>query len=203
VQADSTTDVGDIVIDRGGTITGRVIDASSGEAIAGAFVGHEGVVGLNGRRRRVRTNSNGEFTITGVPSGQAALYVRAAGYLARLYSGVAVVVGAAAELGDISLTLKTGKAGMQYSGVGVSIAFRNDRVMLTNVFAGGPAAQAGLEDGTAILRINGISIGELNPNQVVQMIRGEPGSEVALDIIRPGSDFQESIRIERGDVIAQ
>jgi len=91
---------------------------------------------------------------------------------------------------------------MQYSGVGISIAFQDDRILLQKVFEGGPASQAGLAAGTAVLRVNGVEVGGLNPNQVVQMIRGEAGSEVALDIVRPDSDFQETVIVERGEVVA-
>ena len=107
------------------------------------------------------------------------------------------------DLADISLSASQGGRGMEYSGIGISIGFREDRVVLRQVFEGGPAADAQLAPGTSILRINGVAVSQLNPNQVVQMIRGVSGSELSLDIVRPGSDFQESIRIMRNEVIAK
>lgn len=202
VFANTDTDVGDIIIDHGGTIRGRVVDGTSGTAISGAYIGYEGVVGFRGRRRGVRSNAEGAFELPGIPSGTASVYVSAPKYVRRLISGVQVTGNRFTDTGDIALTTKDGKQGVQYSGIGISIAFREDRVVLQNVFDGGPAAAAELQRGTAIFRINGIDVGDLNPNQVVQMIRGEVGSEVALEVRRPGVDYIETIRVERQEVQA-
>jgi len=123
--------------------------------------------------------------------------------MSRMLSGVAVTGGTSMDIGDVQLD-KTGQSGrgMQYTGVGISIEFKEDRVIVAQAFEGGPAHALGLTRGTAITSVNGRPISELNPNQVVQLIRGEPGSEVVLDIIEPGGSLPETIRVQRGEVTA-
>ncbi|MCR9245432.1 MAG: carboxypeptidase-like regulatory domain-containing protein [bacterium] len=69
----------DLVLRRGRTVQGRVIDAT-GAAIVGAHVAPVGSEGGTQLRRGVSTNAEGAFTVTGVAPFSAKLDVVAAGY---------------------------------------------------------------------------------------------------------------------------
>jgi carboxyl-terminal processing protease len=76
---------------------------------------------------------------------------------------------------------KFGGLGMQ-----VQITAEDDTLTVMSPFDGTPAAEAGLEPGDKILAIDGESTFDMDINEAVGHMRGEPGSEVVLTIYRPG-----------------
>lgn len=69
-------------------------------------------------------------------------------------------------------------------------------VLISHVVAGGPADRAGLKQGDVILSLNGAPVNDVNElrNKVAA---SSPGSEVALTILRNGS--QQQIRVKLGE----
>ncbi|HSA22366.1 MAG TPA: hypothetical protein P5076_13010, partial [Myxococcota bacterium] len=61
--------------------------------------------------------------------------------------------------------------------------------------AGLPAVR--LPDGAEILRIDGIDVSELDLARAVELIRGEPGSELRLDVLLPGASHPQSLLVTR------
>lgn len=189
------TDVGQIVVGDGGELFGQVVDGKTGEPVARASVTR------NRRQGHTLTGSDGGFRLRGVAAGKASLWVRARGYRTRLVSGLTVEDGAAGDVGRVVLQKGSGHGSMEYSGIGIQVAIRSDRLIMQRVFPGGPAQHAGLRTGTAILKINGIPVADLHPRQAIEMIRGESGSEISLDVLQPGGSYPEAIQLERGDVV--
>ncbi|HEV7215302.1 MAG TPA: S41 family peptidase [Chloroflexota bacterium] len=76
---------------------------------------------------------------------------------------------------------------VQFGGIGASLTDRPGSTPLINeVFAGLPAAQAGLQRGDAITRVNDLDVQGRSASAVVALIRGPVGSVVNLDVQRYG-----------------
>lgn len=73
-----------------------------------------------------------------------------------------------------------------FAGIGIQFSMVNDSTFITGVNPDGPAAKAGLKLGDQIISVDGKSIfgKSLKNQQVMQMIRGEKGKVVELDIKR-------------------
>jgi len=73
-----------------------------------------------------------------------------------------------------------------FAGIGIQFSMVNDSTFITGVNPDGPAAKAGLKLGDQIISVDGKSIfgKSLKNQQVMQMIRGEKGKAVELDIKR-------------------
>ncbi|HET6489611.1 MAG TPA: PDZ domain-containing protein [Syntrophales bacterium] len=69
--------------------------------------------------------------------------------------------------------------------VGLIIS-ENDPLLITGVAPDMPAAEAGIKAGDRILRIDGKTVNGLTTRQIVEMIRGQAGSRVAIEVERQG-----------------
>jgi carboxyl-terminal processing protease len=65
---------------------------------------------------------------------------------------------------------------------------------------GSPAEAAGLKSGDIIIEVDGQDVTAFPLNDVVDLIRGEEGSEVMLTIFRPDSNESLEISIIRGEI---
>ena len=104
VTAAATASEINAALQPGGKITGKVTDASTGEAVAEASVCAGGSAGLG----CATTNSAGEYTITGLDTGEYTVKFSAATYASQYYSGA---VGAA-EATPVFLTAGTTRSGI-------------------------------------------------------------------------------------------
>lgn len=72
----------------------------------------------------------------------------------------------------------------EYVGVGMELGIRDDRITVIAPFQGGPAFEAGIEPGDALIDVDGTSVSGLTIEAVVQTLRGERGAPVALTVLR-------------------
>jgi len=84
-------------------------------------------------------------------------------------------------------------AGTEYSGIGAVLASSTRGVLVGGVFEGGPSAQAGLQVGDRILRIDGDDARDMSVAQAVQRLRGRSGTRVALTVERGGRQLERVI----------
>lgn len=98
----------------------------------------------------------------------------------------------AAEMRDLEDTTK-GKFG----GVGLIIVKIDRGVEVVSPIEDTPAYKAGVNAGDLIIAIESESVLDLNINEVVKILRGEPGSEVTVTILR-GKSLKFDVRIVRG-----
>ncbi|MEX0934372.1 MAG: S41 family peptidase, partial [Candidatus Saccharimonadales bacterium] len=85
----------------------------------------------------------------------------------------------------------------EFSGVGIEIGIRDDRLVVIAPIADTPADRAGLRAGDAIVAIGEEDATDMGLQTAVSKIRGEDGTEVTLTISREGEELQD-ITITRG-----
>ena len=67
-----------------------------------------------------------------------------------------------------------------YGGVGMTIEDREGIHVVVRVFHDTPAEKAGFHEGDRVLSVNGEAVRGYTINQVVDRIKGEPGSKVTI-----------------------
>ncbi len=78
--------------------------------------------------------------------------------------------------------LTTGK----YAGIGVSIGVRDGKIMVIGLMDGYAAQRQGLQEGDRILEIGGVPVTGMKLDSVRALVRGEPGTELHIQIEREG-----------------
>ncbi|MDR2990666.1 MAG: S41 family peptidase, partial [Burkholderiaceae bacterium] len=72
----------------------------------------------------------------------------------------------------------------RFVGVGIEITQEDGLVRVVSPIEGSPADHAGLKPGDLITRIDDTAVKGLTLNQAVKRMRGEPGTKVALTVLR-------------------
>lgn len=89
----------------------------------------------------------------------------------------------------------------KFQGIGVSFNILNDSITVVNAITGGPSAQLGIRTGDRIVAIDGeSSVGYTDNEEVVKRLRGDKGTVVNVDIVRPGEDNLLNFNITRDDI---
>jgi carboxyl-terminal processing protease len=84
-----------------------------------------------------------------------------------------------------------------YTGVGIRVGRRGARVVISGVFAGGPAARAGVRPGDLILSVDGARVTSATADRVIGRIKGPEGTTVRLVLHRPGAAAPIDLALER------
>jgi carboxyl-terminal processing protease len=85
-------------------------------------------------------------------------------------------------------------------GMHVQITSEDDTLTVMSPFDGTPAAESGLLPGDKILEIDGVSTYEMNITEAVDMMRGEPGTDVTLTIARAGVPGTIEVTLTREEI---
>jgi CubicO group peptidase (beta-lactamase class C family) len=84
-----------------------------------------------------------------------------------------------------------------FSGVGLEVAVRDDKVTVRWPIEGGPAEKAGVKAGDVITEIDDVAMKGLALNQVLDKLRGRAGTTVRLRIVRKDQDSPIDVTIVR------
>ena len=76
----------------------------------------------------------------------------------------------------------------EYGGIGSVIQYVDDYVRISDPYYGFPAHKAGLIAGDIILSVNGVDAYKKSTAEVSELLKGQPGTEVTLEIRRYGID---------------
>ena len=76
----------------------------------------------------------------------------------------------------------------EYGGIGAIIQYDGEYTRISDPYEGWPAQKAGLQAGDAILSVNGVDCHKKPTDQVSELLKGQPGTEVTIKIKRYGSD---------------
>ncbi len=85
----------------------------------------------------------------------------------------------------------------EYVGIGVRLAPYTQQTVIDEVLPGGPAMEAGVLAGDIITHVDGEDVGELGRGEVVDRVRGEPGTQVVLRISRAGVEEPLDLALTR------
>ncbi|HSG08707.1 MAG TPA: S41 family peptidase [Longimicrobiales bacterium] len=75
-----------------------------------------------------------------------------------------------------------------YGGVGLEVVERNGMVTVVSPMSGGPGDRAGIRAGDQFFEIDGVAADTMTTDQAVVLLRGKPGTEVHVKMLRPGVD---------------
>jgi tetratricopeptide (TPR) repeat protein len=78
-------------------------------------------------------------------------------------------------------------------GVGIWINVEGDYPIVVKIYEEGPAKMAGIETGDKIIKVNNQSTKKLKLEDVVNLLRGEEGTQVTLTIKRGDKEFEKTI----------
>ncbi len=72
----------------------------------------------------------------------------------------------------------------EHSGIGVQVDVVQGRIVITDVTATGPAGRAGVQNGDAVVDVGGRAVVGSTPDQIVDRLRGAPGTTVTIAVRR-------------------
>jgi carboxyl-terminal processing protease len=87
---------------------------------------------------------------------------------------------------------------VKYGGIGARL--RGPVLTIVEVFAGSPAASAGLHAGDQILEVDDASTQDLRVDQAVLLVRGPEGTPVTLTVRRAGSGRTDRVTLTRSEI---
>jgi carboxyl-terminal processing protease len=88
----------------------------------------------------------------------------------------------------------------EFEGVGMNVEKDARGLRVITVFDGSPAKEAGIRPEDLILSVDGRSIAGLSSQLATSRIKGEAGTEVALEVFTPGSSESRTLRVEREQI---
>ena len=99
------------------------------------------------------------------------------------------------EIEDVKL-MTTG----EYGGIGALIQYDGEYTRISDPYEGWPAQRAGLQAGDAIISVNGIDTHKKPTDQVSELLKGQPGTEVTIKIQRYGAEKPIEFKLKREKV---
>jgi len=99
-------------------------------------------------------------------------------------------------MGQFDKAIKSVNEATKYNtitGVGIRIKKEEDYPVVYTVLEDGPAKMAGIEIGDKIIRVNNQSTEKLKLEDVINLLRGEEGTQVTLTIKRGDKEFEKTI----------
>lgn len=89
-----------------------------------------------------------------------------------------------------------------FNGVGIEYQVLRDTLVITQVYAGGPAEKAGLQVGSKVITVDGEKFAgiKLTPKKINKIFRGDKDAEVKLGVLPPLTTAVRNINIRRGHV---
>jgi carboxyl-terminal processing protease len=88
----------------------------------------------------------------------------------------------------------------RYNGLGAEGELMGDYMVITEIFEKSPAHKAGLKVGDAIVAVDGQSAKGKKEGEVLEFLRGFPGTKAELQIRRPGENKELKVTLEREEV---
>jgi carboxyl-terminal processing protease len=89
--------------------------------------------------------------------------------------------------------MTTGK----YGGIGSMVRNNGTDIIVSEVYKGFPADNAGIRPGDLLKKVDGISLSGLSTDKVSEKLKGNPGTEITITIERNGEELDYLIKRER------
>lgn len=89
-----------------------------------------------------------------------------------------------------------------FGGIGASLSRDEDGNLLLEPIPGNPAEAAGILSGDRLLKVDGVLItAEMTVTEIADLVRGEEGTEVTLEVLHPGDEVATEITIVRAVIL--
>ncbi|MGR3178699.1 MAG: S41 family peptidase [Candidatus Anammoxibacter sp.] len=88
----------------------------------------------------------------------------------------------------------------EFDGLGIEVVIRNGMLLVITPMIDSPAMRAGVMAGDIILKIDGRFADNLTFREVINSLRGKPGSEVTLTVLHKDGTTPEDILIKRAKI---
>ena len=88
----------------------------------------------------------------------------------------------------------------RFSGVGMSITGVKQGVRVARVFEDSPAQRAGIRPGDIVTEVEGKSIAGEDPDLSTAEIKGKPGTEVTITVLRPSTGKEREVTMTREEL---
>lgn len=98
--------------------------------------------------------------------------------------------------------LREGTSG-QFGGLGIEVSMEDGFVKVVSPIDDTPAAEAGVEAGDLIIRLDDTPVKGMSLNDAVDIMRGEPGTAIQLTIMREGEDRPITLELIRAIIKVQ
>ena len=150
---------------------------------------------ISSLRRPVTAGGQGESSYIGVNSAIATLGSSQGSQPGSIGLGFAIPINNAKRIADEIIA--TGKSQVPVIGVNVNLQFAGPGAQVSRVEPGGPAAQAGIEDGDIIRAVDGDQVAE--PTELLSAIRASsPGEEISLTVTNADGGNSRDISLTLG-----
>ena len=91
----------------------------------------------------------------------------------------------------------------EFGGLGIEVTLDEGVIRVVAPIDGTPADRAGIESGDLIIRLDGKTVKGNSLESAVEQMRGEPGSEITLTIVREGVDQPFDVTLKRAIIQLQ
>lgn len=89
----------------------------------------------------------------------------------------------------------------EYGGVGLEVVDRGGFVTVVSPIPGGPGERMGIRAGDQFYEINGVAADTMVTEQAVDLLRGRPGSDVTVRMLRPGIEEPIEFTVPREVIV--
>ena len=89
----------------------------------------------------------------------------------------------------------------EYGGVGLEVVDRGGWVTVVSAMSSTPGQRAGIRAGDQFFEIEGIPADTMVTEEAVELLRGPPGTEVTVKMLRPGVEEPIEFTIERATIL--
>lgn len=88
----------------------------------------------------------------------------------------------------------------EFGGIGIEVGMEDDRLTVITPIDDTPASRAGLESRDVIMRIDGTSTDGLSLHEAVNLMRGEPDTELEITVLRESEDSPRQLTLTRENI---
>src|SRR5437667_865850 len=88
----------------------------------------------------------------------------------------------------------------EFGGVGIVISMKDNFITVVSPMDDTPGFRAGILSGDRIIKINGKGTEKLGLPDAVKMLRGEPGTDVSLSVLRPSTGVMKDYKLTRASI---
>lgn len=91
----------------------------------------------------------------------------------------------------------------KFGGVGIQVGLRGEFLTVIAPMDNTPASRAGIMSGDRITKIDGQSTDKISMPEAVKRMRGAPGTEVVLTVLRPSTGVVRDHKLVRADITVE